>query len=162
MCWKVLNLEILRRKTVFLRRISAKDFCAETLQTARDTAAQTDGLILMKFSTNDLTYICEVHSSRILKFRNQWRHGGHFAGFLGSTLRFTIFVRFLQFLTWSRISSPHVCNLKSEKSEKLVDNFRFLKRTTPKDTYNNAQFMTIWRSGVPSPLGALFQILCVS
>ena len=32
--------------------------------------AQTDGWILMKFSTNDLTDICEVHFSPILKFPN--------------------------------------------------------------------------------------------
>ena len=32
--------------------------------------AQTDGWILMKFSTNDLTDICEVRFPRILKFSN--------------------------------------------------------------------------------------------
>ena len=32
--------------------------------------AQTDGWILMKFSTNDLTDICEVRFSPILKFPN--------------------------------------------------------------------------------------------
>ena len=32
--------------------------------------AQTDGWILMKFSTYDLTDICEVCSPRILKFPN--------------------------------------------------------------------------------------------
>ena len=32
--------------------------------------AQTDGWILMKFSTNDLTDICEVRFPRILKFPN--------------------------------------------------------------------------------------------
>ena len=31
--------------------------------------AQTDGWILMKFSTNDLTDICEARFSRILKIR---------------------------------------------------------------------------------------------
>ena len=34
-------------------------------------AAQTVGWILMKFSTNDLTDICEVLFSRILKIRNR-------------------------------------------------------------------------------------------
>ena len=32
--------------------------------------AQTDGWVLMKFSTNDLTDICEVRFSPILKFPN--------------------------------------------------------------------------------------------
>ena len=35
--------------------------------------SQTDGWILMTFSTNDLTDICEVNFSRILTFRNRWR-----------------------------------------------------------------------------------------
>ena len=34
------------------------------------SAAQTDGWILMKFSTNDWTDICEVRFSQILKFLN--------------------------------------------------------------------------------------------
>ena len=42
------------------------------------SVAQTDEWILMKFSTNDLINICEVCFSRILKFPNRWRHGGHF------------------------------------------------------------------------------------
>ena len=33
--------------------------------------AQTDGWIWMKFSTNDLTNICEVRFSRSLRFRNR-------------------------------------------------------------------------------------------
>ena len=56
--------------------------------------AQTDGWILMKFSTNDLTDICEVRFSRILKIRNRWRHGGHFALFRWGTLMVAILLRF--------------------------------------------------------------------
>ena len=55
--------------------------------------AQTDGWISMKFSTHDLTDICEVLFSRILKVRNWWRHGGHYALFLCSILTVVTFVR---------------------------------------------------------------------
>ena len=41
--------------------------------------AQTDKLILIQFCKNDLTNICEVCFSQILKLRNRWRHGGHFS-----------------------------------------------------------------------------------
>ena len=41
------------------------------LSVCGSSPAQTDGSILMKFSTNDLTDICEVHFSRILKIRNR-------------------------------------------------------------------------------------------
>ena len=53
-------------------------------------AVQTDQWILMKFSTTDLTDICEIHFSRILKFRNRGSLGGHFALFLWGTHKFAI------------------------------------------------------------------------
>ena len=56
--------------------------------------AQTDKLILIQFCKNDLSNICEVCFSRILIFRNRWRHGGHFASFLLGTLTVAIFVWF--------------------------------------------------------------------
>ena len=56
--------------------------------------AQTDGSILMKFSTNDLTDICEVHFSRILKFSNHDVMAAIFVLFRSGTLTVAIFVRF--------------------------------------------------------------------
>ena len=56
--------------------------------------AQTNGWILMKFSTNDLTDICEVRFSRILKFRNDDVMAAILYVFLCGTLTVAIFVRF--------------------------------------------------------------------
>ena len=55
---------------------------------------QTDGWILIKFSTNDLTDIREVRFSRILKFRNDDVMAAIFALFRWGTLTVAIFVRF--------------------------------------------------------------------
>ena len=52
--------------------------------------AQTDGWILMKFSTNDLTDICEVRFSRILKFPNDDVMAAIFALFRWGTLTVVI------------------------------------------------------------------------
>ena len=56
--------------------------------------AQTDKLILMKFSTNDLTDICEVCISRILAFPNDDVMAAIFALFRWGTLTVAIFVPF--------------------------------------------------------------------
>ena len=56
--------------------------------------AQTDGSILMKFSKNDLTDTWEVRFSRILTFRNLFRHGGHLTLFLRGTLTVAILLQF--------------------------------------------------------------------
>ena len=56
--------------------------------------AQTDGLILMKFPTNDLTDICEVRFSRILKIRNDDVMAAILLAFLCGTLKVTILIRF--------------------------------------------------------------------
>ena len=52
--------------------------------------AQTDELILMKFSTNDLTDICEVRFSRILNFLNDYLMAAIFAVFRWGTLTVVI------------------------------------------------------------------------
>jgi len=57
-------------------------------------AAKTDGSILIKFSTNDLTNICEVRFSRILTFPNDDVMAVIFALFRWGTLTVAIFVRF--------------------------------------------------------------------
>merc|ERR1712029_760881 len=56
--------------------------------------AQTWGSILMKFSTNDLTDICEVHFSRILKIRNDDVMAAILLAFLCGTLTVAILLRF--------------------------------------------------------------------
>ena len=56
--------------------------------------AQTDGSILMKFSTNDLTDICEVRFSRILKIRNDDVMAAILLAFLCGTLTVAILIRF--------------------------------------------------------------------
>ena len=56
--------------------------------------AQTDGWILMKFSTNDLTDICEVRFSRILKIRNDDVMAAILLAFLCGTLTVAILLRF--------------------------------------------------------------------
>ena len=56
--------------------------------------AQTDGWILMTFSTNDLTNICEVSFSRILTFRNRDVTAAILYVFLCDTLRVVILLRF--------------------------------------------------------------------
>ena len=55
----------------------------------------------------------------------------------------------LQNWTWRWITSPPICYLKSAKS---VGNFRFYEE--PRAVHD------IWRSGVQSLLGKLFQIFC--
>ena len=56
--------------------------------------AQTDWSILMKFSTNDLTDICEVRFSRILKIRNDDVMAAILLAFLCGTLTVAILLRF--------------------------------------------------------------------
>ena len=55
-------------------------------------AAQTDEWILMKFSTNDLTDICEVFFSRILKIRNDDVMAAILLTFLCGTLKVAILI----------------------------------------------------------------------
>ena len=57
-------------------------------------AAKTVGSILMKFSTNDLTDICEVRFSPILKFPNDDVMAAIFALFRWGTLTVAILLRF--------------------------------------------------------------------
>ena len=58
------------------------------------TAAQTDWSILMKFSTDDLTDICEVNFSRILKIRNEDVMAAILLAFFCGTLTVAILIRF--------------------------------------------------------------------
>ena len=83
--------------------------------------AQTDGWILMKFSTNDLTDICEVRFSRILKFPNDDVIAAFLHFFVGALSRSQFCSNFLQNLTQDRKLSSTVCYLKSARS---VGNFR--------------------------------------
>ena len=57
-------------------------------------AAQTVGSILMKFSTNDLTDICEVLFSRILKIQNDDVMAAILLAFLCGTLTVAILLQF--------------------------------------------------------------------
>ena len=58
------------------------------------STAQTDGSILMRFSTNDLTDICEVDFSRILKILNDDVMAAILLASLFGTLKVAILLRF--------------------------------------------------------------------
>ena len=98
--------------------------------------AQTDGSILMKFSTNDLTDICEVRFSRILKIRNDDVMAAILLAFLCGTLTVVILIWFSSNWRRGRKLSSVVCYWKLAFS---VSNFGqygglcFQKKLPPND-----------------------------
>ena len=73
-------------------------------------AAQSVGPILMKFSTNDLTDICEFLFSRILNIRNDDVMAAILLAFLCGTLTVAILLPFSSNLTQDRKLSSTFCN----------------------------------------------------
>ena len=85
-------------------------------------ASQTGGSILMKFSTNNLTDICEVCFSRIFEISKSMTSLQPFCPFTFAALSRSQFCfGFLQNLTQDRKLSSAVCCLKISK---FVCNFR--------------------------------------
>ena len=70
--------------------------CVCVYMCVHSATAQTDGWIFMKFSTNDLdlTDICEVRFTQILKFPNDDVMAAIFALFRGGILTVAILLRF--------------------------------------------------------------------